>query len=332
MIYVVTGAAGFIGSNLVKALNSQGITNVLAVDDLTQGDKFRNLVDCAITDYLDKDEFLARVRAGSFRRGIKAIFHQGACSDTTASDGRYVMDVNYTYSCTLLEFCLSEQVPFIYASSAATYGAHTEFREDPVCEGPLNVYGYSKLLFDQRVRRLPPSGSQVVGLRYFNVYGDREQHKGRMASVAYHFFNQYRAEGHVRLFEGSGGYGDGEQRRDFVSVEDVIKVNLYFLRNPEKSGIYNCGTGAAQSFNDVAVSMLNSCRAAEGRPLLALHDLQKQGLIRYIPFPGDLKGKYQSYTQADLSALRGAGYDAAFQTVEQGVSHYCHQLLARSGN
>ncbi len=332
MIYVVTGAAGFIGSNLVKALNAQGITNVLAVDDLTQGDKFRNLVDCAITDYLDKDEFLARVRAGNFRRGIKAIFHQGACSDTTASDGRYVMDVNYAYSCTLLEFCLSERMPFIYASSAATYGAHAEFREDPVCEGPLNVYGYSKLLFDQRVRRLPAGSSQVVGLRYFNVYGDREQHKGRMASVAYHFFNQYRAEGHVRLFEGSGGYGDGEQRRDFVSVEDVIKVNLYFLQNPEKSGIYNCGTGAAQSFNDVAVSMLNSCRGAEGRPLLALHDLQKQGLIRYIPFPGDLKGKYQSYTQADLSGLRGAGYGAAFQTVEQGVSHYCHQLLARSGN
>ena len=240
MVYVVTGAAGFIGSNLVKGLNAQGISNVLAVDDLTQGDKFRNLVDCAITDYLDKDEFLARIRAGSFRRGIKAIFHQGACSDTTASDGKYVMDVNYAYSGTLLDFCQSEQVPFIYASSAATYGAHTEFREDPVCEGPLNVYGYSKLLFDQRVRRLPVAGSQVVGLRYFNVYGDREQHKGRMASVAFHFFNQYHAEAHVRLFEGSGGYGNGEQRRDFVSVEDVVKVNLFFLQNPEQSGIFNC--------------------------------------------------------------------------------------------
>ena len=331
MIYVVTGAAGFIGSNLVKGLNALGIDNVLAVDDLTQGDKFRNLVDCNITDYLDKDEFLARVRAGSFRRGIKAIFHQGACSDTTASDGRYVMDVNYAYSCALLDFCLSEQVPFFYASSAATYGAHAEFREDPACEGPLNVYGYSKLLFDQRVRRLPVSASQVVGLRYFNVYGDREQHKGRMASVAFHFFNQYRGEGHVRLFEGSGGYGDGEQRRDFVSVEDVVKVNLFFLQNPQKSGIFNCGTGAAQSFNDVALSMLNSCRAAEGRPVLALHELQKQGLIRYIQFPGDLKGKYQSYTQADLTTLRAVGYSAPFLTVEQGVSRYCHQLLARHG-
>lgn len=331
MVYVVTGAAGFIGANLVKGLNAQGITDILAVDDLTQGDKFRNLADCAISDYLDKDEFLARVKAGGFRRMVKAVFHQGACSDTTASDGRYVMDVNYAYSCALLEFCAAEMIPLIYASSAATYGAHTEFREDPACEGPLNVYGYSKLLFDQRVRRLPPGGPQVVGLRYFNVYGDHEQHKGRMASVAYHFFNQYRAEGHVRLFEGSGGYGNGEQRRDFVSVEDVIRVNLFFLQNPMVSGIYNCGTGAAQSFNDVAVAALNACRSAEGRPSATLHELQQQKIIRYIPFPGDLKGKYQSYTQADLAALRGAGYTMPFLTVEQGVSRYIHQLLAKAG-
>lgn len=329
MVYVVTGAAGFIGANLVRGLNAQGITDILAVDDLTQGDKFRNLVDCTISDYLDKDEFLARLKAGGFRRAVKAVFHQGACSDTTASDGRYVMDVNYAYSCALLDFCAAEMTPLIYASSAATYGAHAEFREDPACEGPLNVYGWSKLLFDQRVRRLPPGGSQVVGLRYFNVYGEREQHKGRMASVAWHFFNQYRAEGHVRLFEGSGGYGDGEQRRDFVSVEDVVKVNLFFLQNPMVSGIYNCGTGAAQSFNDVAVAAVNACRAAEGRPAATLQELQQQKIIRYIPFPGDLKGKYQSYTQADLAALRAAGYAAPFLTVEQGVSRYIHQLLAR---
>lgn len=327
---VVTGAAGFIGANLVRGLNAQGIADILAVDDLTEGDKFRNLVDCQITDYLDKDEFLARVRAGDFHRGVKTVFHQGACSDTTASDGRYVMATNYTYSCAMLDFCMAEMIPLIYASSAATYGAHAEFREDPACEGPLNVYGYSKLLFDQRVRRLPRGGSQVVGLRYFNVYGDREQHKGRMASVAYHFFNQYRAEGHVRLFEGSGGYTDGEQRRDFVSVEDAVKVNLFFLQNPYQSGIFNCGTGAAQSFNDVAAAVLNSCRGSEGRPPLTLHQLQHQGLIRYIPFPGDLKGKYQSYTQADLTALRATGYQAPFMTVEQGVERYCHQLLAKS--
>jgi ADP-L-glycero-D-manno-heptose 6-epimerase len=221
-------------------------------------------------------------------------------------------------------------IPLIYASSAATYGALTGFREQADCEGPLNVYGYSKLLFDQRVRRLPPGGPQVVGLRYFNVYGDREQHKGRMASVAYHFFNQYRAEGHVRLFEGSAGYGNGEQRRDFVSVEDVVKVNLHFLQNAGQSGIFNCGTGAAQSFNDVAVATVNGCRAASDEPALSLPELQNKGVIRYIPFPGDLKGKYQSYTQADLTALRAAGYAAPFLTVEQGVAHYCQQLLAKS--
>jgi len=330
MVYVVTGAAGFIGANLVKELNAQGINDILAVDDLTQGDKFRNLVDCRITDYLDKDEFLGRVKSGAFRRGVKAILHQGACSDTTASDGRYVMDSNYAYSCTLLDFCAAEMIPLIYASSAATYGALTGFREQADCEAPLNVYGYSKLLFDQRVRRLPPSGPQVVGLRYFNVYGDREQHKGRMASVAFHFFNQYRAEGHVRLFEGSGGYGNGEQRRDFVSVEDVVKVNLHFLQNPGRSGIFNCGSGAAQSFNDVAVATVNGCRAAAGEPALALIELQKKGVIRYIPFPGDLKGKYQSYTQADLTALRAAGYASPFMSVEQGVARYCQQLLAKA--
>ncbi len=330
MVYVVTGAAGFIGANLVKGLNAQGITDILAVDDLTQGNKFRNLVDCKITDYLDKDEFLARIKAGAYRRAVKAILHQGACSDTTASDGRYVMDTNYAYSCALLDFCAAEMIPLIYASSAATYGALTGFREQADCEGPLNVYGYSKLLFDQRVRRLPPGGPQVVGLRYFNVYGDREQHKGRMASVAYHFFNQYRAEGHVRLFEGSGGYGNGEQRRDFVSVEDVVKVNLHFLQNGGRSGIFNCGTGAAQSFNDMAVATVNGCRVAAGEPALTLVDLQKKGVIRYIPFPGDLKGKYQSYTQADLTALRAAGYAAPFLTVEQGVTRYCQQLLVKT--
>lgn len=334
MMHVVTGAAGFIGANIVRGLNAMGITDVLAVDDLTQGDKFRNLVDCRIADYLDKDEFLSRLRSGAYHRKnqhkIRAVFHQGACSDTTASDGRYVMEVNYAYSCALLEFCLAEQVPLIYASSAATYGASTEFREDPACEGPLNVYGYSKLLFDQRVRRLPPGGPQVVGLRYFNVYGDREQHKGRMASVAYHFFNQFRAEGHVRLFEGSGGYGNGEQRRDFVSVEDVVRVNLHFLRNPECSGIFNCGSGKAQAFNDVAVAVINTLRGNDGKSALPLAELQQQGLIRYIPFPGDLRGKYQSYTQADLSTLRGIGYAEPFLTVEQGVSRYVAQLLARA--
>jgi ADP-L-glycero-D-manno-heptose 6-epimerase len=327
MTYIVTGAAGFIGANLVRALNARGIKNVIAVDDLTQGDRFINLVDCDIEDYLDKDEFLAALGKGAFNGAVTAVLHQGACSDTTESNGRYMMRNNYRYSRSLLDFCTAQKVPFIYASSAAVYGDRTQFRESPECEKPLNVYGYSKYLFDQTVRR-HKRAAQVVGLRYFNVYGPGEQHKGRMASVAYHFFNQYRSTGKVRLFEGSGGYGNGEQRRDFVSVDDVVKVNLYFLANPLKSGIYNCGTGAAQSFNEVAVASINACRKARGEEQLALAAMQAQGLIEYIAFPQDLKGKYQSYTQADLVALRAAGYSDKFLTVEQGVTRYCAVLSA----
>jgi ADP-L-glycero-D-manno-heptose 6-epimerase len=329
MIYIVTGAAGFIGANLVKALNTRGITRVIAVDDLTHGERFANLADCEIDDYLDKDEFLAELDRGAFDGAVTALLHQGACSDTTESNGRYMMQNNYRYSRRLLAFCLAQRTPFIYASSAAVYGSHVQFHESAACEGPLNVYGYSGHLFDQFVRRLlPQCQSQVVGLRYFNVYGPREQHKGRMASVAYHFFNQYRSSGKVRLFEGSGGYGNGEQQRDFVSVEDVVKVNLYFMENPLKTGIYNCGTGVAQSFNAVAVAAVNACRKARGETPLTLSQMQAQGIIDYMPFPQDLKGKYQSYTQADLTALRGAGYAAPFLTVEQGVARYCEALAA----
>lgn len=329
MTYIVTGAAGFIGANIVKALNVRGITRVIAVDDLTQGERFANLVDCQIDDYLDKDEFLAALDRGQFNGAVTAVLHQGACSDTTERNGRYMMQNNYRYSRRLLDFCAVQKIPFIYASSAAVYGDLVQFRESPDCEKPLNVYGYSKYLFDQFVRRqLAAFQSQVVGLRYFNVYGPREQHKGRMASVAYHFFNQYRDSGKVRLFAGSGGYGDGEQQRDFVAVEDVVNVNLFFLDNPVKSGIYNCGTGAAQSFNDVAVAVINARRKVQGEAALSLAQMQADGLIEYIPFPQDLAGKYQSFTQADLTALRAAGYAAKFLTVDQGVTRYCEALSA----
>ena len=328
--YAVTGAAGFIGSNLVKALNKHGVTHIIAVDDLTHAEKFRNLVGCEIADFVDKGEFLEQVESGGFDGALDAILHLGASSDTLASDGRYVMENNYRYSLALLEFCQEEELPFIYASSASVYGSGRVFREGQAHEAPLNIYGYSKYLFDQVVRRrLGDLHAPVVGLRYFNVYGLNEGHKGRMASVVWHFFNQYRSEGKVRLFEGSGGFGDGEQRRDFVSVEDAVKVNLHFLQDRDVSGIFNLGTGRAESFNDVAAATINACRTAEGLPKLSLADLNKQGVIEYIPFPEALKGKYQSFTEADLTALRKTGYDAPFLTIEEGIGRYVSDLLTR---
>jgi ADP-L-glycero-D-manno-heptose 6-epimerase len=330
MTYIVTGAAGFIGSNIVKALNVRGVTDIVAVDNLTRADKFRNLVDCEIAEYVDKKDFLQVVESGELGGGIDAILHQGACSDTMETDGRYMMDNNYRYSLSLLEWCQEEAVPFIYASSASVYGGGTVFREEREFEAPLNVYGYSKFLFDQAVRpRLEEASAQIVGFRYFNVYGPRESHKGRMASVAFHFFNQYGTNGRIKLFEGNDGYGNGEQRRDFVSVEDVVNVNMYFLDHPELSGIFNLGTGRSQTFNDVAVAAVNACRALDGRPELTLGEMLSQQLVEYTAFPDALKGKYQSFTEADTSRLRSAGYDAAFLTVAQGVGRYIPWLAGR---
>jgi len=327
---VVSGAAGFVGSNLVKALNDRGETDIIAVDNLTNGDKFRNLVDCQIADYLDKEEFLRKLSLGAFDEDISVVLHQGACSNTMEADGRYMMENNYRYSAELLDFCQSEEVPFIYASSAAVYGGGSTFREDPQFERPLNVYGYSKFLFDSLVRRRwGDNTAQVIGLRYFNVYGPREAHKARMASVAYHFFNQYRAEGRVKLFEGSGGYEAGEQRRDFVSVDDVVGVNLHFMANPDSSGIFNVGTGRAQTFNEVAVATINALRSPRGEDPLSLQEMLAKGLIEYVAFPAGLRERYQSFTQADLSQLRRIGYKAPFQTVENGVTRYIAWLLAQ---
>ena len=332
MLYtIVTGAAGFIGANIVKALNARGVTGIIAVDHLAPVDKFRNLVDCEIADYLDKSEFMHRVEAGHFDGVIEAILHQGACSDTMESDGQYMMANNYRYSLDLLDYCLDEEVPFLYASSASVYGGGNVFEESRRHEAPLNVYGYSKFLFDQVVRsRLADADSQIAGFRYFNVYGPNEAHKGRMASVAFHHFNQYRANGKVSLFDGSDGFRAGEQQRDFVSVEDVIRVNLHFLEQPGLSGIFNLGTGRAQPFNDIALAVVNACRKAEGRPVLTLDEMHAQKIIEYVPFPDTLKGRYQSYTQADIGALREAGYDAPMLDVATGVGRYCESLLAAS--
>jgi ADP-L-glycero-D-manno-heptose 6-epimerase len=329
--YVVTGAAGFIGSNIVKGLNARGIDDIIAVDDMTQGDKFRNLADLKIADYVDADVFYDLFAEGYFGK-VEAVFHEGACSDTMETDGKYMMDNNYTLSCGLYNACQERGARLLYASSAATYGGSDTFRETPQFEHPLNVYGYSKLLFDQRMRRecgdFKKLKRQVAGFRYFNVYGPREQHKGRMASVAFHQFNQFRAEGKVKLFGEYGGYGPGEQKRDFVFVDDVVAVNLWFLDHPGQSGIFNLGTGRAQPFNDVAVAVVNALDKNAGNRPLDAASASAQGLIDYIPFPDALRGKYQCYTQADLGALRAAGCDHAFADVQTGVAKYMAELAA----
>ncbi len=330
MTIIVTGAAGFIGSNIIKALNTRGITDIIAVDNLSRSEKFKNLTECEISHYLDKHEFIRQLREHALPyEEIKAVFHDGACSDTMNHDGLYMMDNNYQYSVDVLDWCQDERIPFIYASSAAVYGKGEIFREERELEKPLNIYGYSKFLFDQVVRRYMQAGltAQVVGFRYFNVYGQHEQHKERMASVAFHHFHQYREHGYVNLFGSNDGYDNGEQSRDFVSVEDVVKVNLFFLDNPKLNGIFNLGTGRSQPFNDLAAATVNACRVAEGESALSLQELVAQNLIRYTAFPDALKGKYQSFTQADISRLREAGYDEDFLNVDEGVSRYVHWML-----
>lgn len=324
---IVTGAAGFIGSNLVKALNARGETKIIAVDDLTDGKKFANLVDCEIAHYVDKDDFIEMLLDGFWDGEVRAILHQGACSDTTEQNGQFMMKNNYQYSLSLLEYCQQDRIPFIYASSAAIYGGAKAFSVSPEHEKPLNVYGYSKFLFDQQVRKkLTARHTQIVGLRYFNVYGIREAHKGRMASVAFHHFESYRKTGRVKLFGEYDGVAAGMQQRDFVSVEDVVKVNLFFLDHPEQSGIFNVGSGRAEPFNAIALATVNAFRRSRNEPELSLVEMIEQGVLEYIPFPDDLRGAYQTYTCAELSELRAAGYTEEFLTVAQGVARYAKEL------
>ena len=310
-MFIVTGGAGFIGSNIVKSLNARGITDILVVDDLTDGTKFVNLVDLQIMDYMDKDDFIAQIISGQEFGDIEAIFHEGACSATTEWDGKFMMENNYEYSKDLLHYCIERDIHFLYASSAATYGATNTFKESPEFEGALNVYGYSKQLFDNYVRQIwldaeahNETQPQITGFRYFNVYGPREQHKGSMASVAFHLNNQVNAGENAKLFE-------GEHERDFVYIDDVCKVNLWFLDN-KKSGIFNLGTGRAESFLEV------------GKAVIKYHNENKgaDAEIARIPFPEHLKGAYQSFTKADLTNLRAAGYDGEFKSVAEGTAEY----------
>ncbi|MEO5364416.1 MAG: ADP-glyceromanno-heptose 6-epimerase [Magnetococcus sp. DMHC-8] len=306
-MYIVTGGAGFIGSNIVAGLNQQGETDILVVDNLHKGEKFRNLRDLAIADFMDKTEFREHLHRGTFRdESLQAIFHQGACSDTMEYDGRYMMDNNYTYSKELFHLAIDKSTPFIYASSAAVYGASTTFAEHPEHEQPLNVYGYSKLLFDRYVERCRP-GSTVVGLRYFNVYGPREQHKGRMASMVHQLHHQLTTSRVAQLFEGSGGYGPGEQRRDFIAVGDVVAVNLFLAQRKGVQGVCNVGTGQSRSFNDIARHLIERLG---------------QGEIRYKAMPEGLAGKYQNFTEARVDRLRSLGYTRPFTALEAGIDTF----------
>ena len=318
-MYIVTGGAGFIGSNIVDGLNQRGIVDILVVDNLTKGDKFFNIGDLVIADFMDKVEFRDQLHRGTFRgTPIKAIFHQGACSDTMEYDGRYMMDNNFTYSKDLLHFALEEKIPFIYASSAAVYGANTIFNEHPDNENPLNVYGYSKLLFDRYVERLRPQmKSTVAGLRYFNVYGPRENHKGRMASMVYQLYQQLVSTGIAQLFEGSGGYGNGEQRRDFISVGDVVQVNLFLAKQKRLKGVFNVGTGQSRSFNDIAKHICKQLGS---------------GSIYYKPMPVTLVKKYQNFTEADVSKLREAGFTESFTSLEKGIDTFMQMEALRMGS
>ncbi len=312
-MYIVTGGAGFIGSNIVKALNQRGHSDILVVDNLKNGRKFFNIADCQIADYMDKDVFREKCLANAkFSQAITAVFHEGACSATTEWNGKYVMEENYEYSKILLHYCIDNAIPYLYASSASVYGTGSVFAETLENERPINMYGYSKFLFDQYVRKLlPDNNSQIAGFRYFNVYGPREQHKGSMASVAFHTYNQIQETGYCKLFEGTDGYADGEQKRDFIYIDDVVSVNMWFLDHPQHSGIFNVGTGKSQPFNDVANAVITSLGT---------------GSIEYIDFPKKLENSYQSFTEADISALKNIGYNQSFQPVAQGIEKYVQWL------
>jgi len=329
MTFIVTGAAGFIGSNLIKALNARGEKKIIAVDDLQEGDKFRNLVDLEIDDYIDKKDLLKAFGDGWWGN-IRAVFHEGACANSMENDGAYMMEANYQFSNDLCSIADAQKVPFIYASSAAVYGRSTAFEEKRINERPLNVFAYSKFLCDQYKRgriESKTNSAQLVGLRYFNVYGPQESHKKNSASMVFQLLRQYQYQGFVTLFGAHGLVAAGEQRRDFVTVDDVVKANLFFLDHSEQSGIFNVGTGNSHSYNDIARESINALRLSAGLSTLSLVDMIEQNFIRYIPFPQNLVGKYQSFTQANIEQLRAAGYSEKFIDIKLGIPSYSQWLM-----
>jgi len=312
---IVTGGAGFIGSNLVHKLNLDNINDILIVEERnTYTKKFENLKDLKYLDCVDKNSFIKEIKklSQNYINKIDCIFHLGACSKTTEPDREYIMNTNFEFSKNLLEFSSNNKIPLIYASSASVYGNGTKFKEDSSNESFLNHYAESKLLFDTLYRENESKiSSQVVGLRYFNVFGPREHHKEGMSSVVFHFYNQMKNDGEIKLFKGSHGYNDGEQRRDFICVEDTIKVKRWFQKHKNISGIYNVGTGVSRTFNDIA----NCVLAYFGK-----------GKITYIDFPDNLINQYQAFTEADMTYLKSKGFDEKFTTLEKGVKDYLDWL------
>jgi len=313
---VITGGAGFIGSVLVRQLNAAGRDDIIVVDNLASTEKWRNLVKARYADYLQRERFLDLFQRDALPWRVEAVVHLGACSSTTERDADFLMENNFHYSRDLCRFALDRGARFINASSAATYGDGSRgFSDDPAQISqlkPLNMYGYSKQLFDLWFLRHGLE-TDVVSLKFFNVYGPNEYHKGPMQSVVVKAFRQIGEGGRLRLFKSDvPGLADGEQKRDFVYVKDCAALMLWLLETPSVNGIFNVGTGQARSFNDLGRAVF----AAMGRPCA----------IDYVDMPAELHGKYQSYTCADMTRLRATGCPVRFASLEEGVDDYvrCH--------
>ena len=323
MKILVTGGFGFIGTNLIKKLNEIGFSDITCIDSLNNPLKLINASEIKISDFIDKKEFFSILKnTSSHAFDYDYIFHQGACSDTTCEDGNYIMQNNFTFSKLLADICLENYIPMVYASSASVYGEAKYFIESKN-EKALNYYAYSKLLFDEYIRNknINSLKSQIVGLRYFNVYGPYEEHKNRMASVILHFYNQMKKNKKINIFEGSHGLENGEHKRDFIHVDNVVDMNLWFFKNNKISGIFNCGTSEANSYNKIADIIINYFKQNKNNFNLTVDDYKN-----YIKFPADLKDKYQPFTESSNENIKSLGYDNKFYSIEEGVNKYLKYL------
>jgi len=318
---IVTGGAGFIGSALIAALNKRQITDILVVDELGTDRKWKNLRNLSFTDYVEKDDFLEMVIEDKLDNSVESVFHLGACSDTTETNASYLIKNNYEYSKLLAQWATNADIRFIYASSAATYGdgsaSFSDDQEKIENLRPLNMYGYSKHLFDLWARRTGLL-KKLVGLKYFNVFGPNEYHKADMRSFVIKAFEQINASGKVRLFKSyKSEYADGEQLRDFIYVKDAVDMTLFFYDKPQLSGLFNIGAGKARTWNDLVKAVF----AAMGR----------EPNIEYIEMPESIRNQYQYFTEADITNFRKAGYDKEITTLEDAIKDYVQSYLQKDG-